>query len=125
MLFNACEYLLDRRIAVGDGARIAVTGAAGELTYDELYERVVRTAAGLRGVGLEPEQRLLMFMADSPEFVIVYLATMRMGAIPVPVSTMVHADGLAELLVDSRARVLALTAPYGEVAADAVRAAPE
>ena len=50
-----------------------------------------------------------MFMADSPEFVIVYLAAMRIGAVPVPVSTMLRADGLAELLRDSRARLLAVT----------------
>ena len=50
-----------------------------------------------------------MLMADSPEFVAVYLAAMRIGAIPVPVSTMLHADGLAELLRDSRARLLAVT----------------
>ena len=35
---------------------------------------------------------------------------MRIGAVPVPVSTMLHADGLAELLRDSRARLLAVTA---------------
>ena len=50
-----------------------------------------------------------MFMADSPEFVVVYLAAMRMGAVPVPVSTMLRADGLAELLRDSRARLLAVS----------------
>jgi benzoate-CoA ligase family protein len=66
-----------------------------------------------------------MFMTDSPEFVVVYLAAMRIGAVPVPVSTMVHADGLTELLVDSRARVLAVTAPYGELASVALRNAPE
>ncbi len=66
-----------------------------------------------------------MFMADTPAFVVVYLAAMRMGAVPVPVSTMVHADGLAELLQDSRARALAVTAPYGETAAEALRSAPE
>jgi benzoate-CoA ligase family protein len=125
MLFNACEYLLDRRIEAGDGPRVAVTGAGGELTYAELHDRVLRTAAGLRRIGLEPEQRLLMFMADSPEFVVVYLAAMRVGAVPVPVSTMVHADGLLELLQDSRARVLAVTAPYGEVASQALRAAQD
>ena len=27
--FNACEYLLDRRLAAGDGPRLALTGAAG------------------------------------------------------------------------------------------------
>jgi benzoate-CoA ligase family protein len=124
-LFNACEYLLDRRLVQGDGARIALTGPAGEVSYAQLHDRVVRLATGLRQLGVEAEQRVLMFMTDSPEFVIVYLAAMRVGAVPVPVSTMVHADGLAELLVDSRARVLAVTAPYGELAAEALRGAAE
>jgi len=123
--FNACEYLLDRRIAAGDGRRLALTGPAGELTYAELHERVVRTAAGLRGLGLQPEQRVLMFMSDSPEFVVVYLAAMRMGAVPVPVSTMSRADGLAELLRDSRARLLALSPEFADLAADAAASAPE
>src|SRR6266568_7195555 len=102
-MFNACEYLLDRRVAAGDSDRVALTGAAGELTYAQLLNRVHRAAAVLRELGLQPEQRLLMFMADSPDLVAVYLAAMRIGAVPVPVSTMLHADGLAELLRDSRA----------------------
>jgi benzoate-CoA ligase family protein len=124
-MFNACEYLLDRRVAAGDGDRIALTGVAGELTYAQLLGRVQAAAAALAGLGLQPEQRLLMFMTDSPEFVVVYLAAMRMGAVPVPVSTMLHADGLAELLRDSRARLLAITPEFAATAAQAVPAAPE
>ncbi|MDQ2796021.1 MAG: benzoate-CoA ligase family protein, partial [Actinomycetota bacterium] len=124
-LFNACEYLLDRQVARGYGDRLALTGVGGDVTYAELLTRVQRTAAGLRALGLQPEQRVLMFMADSPEFVTVYLAAMRMGAVPVPVSTMTRADGLAELLRDSRARLLAITPEFGELAAAAVTHAPE
>jgi benzoate-CoA ligase family protein len=124
-LFNACEYLLDRRLAAGDGPRLALTGPAGELTYAQLHDRVCRTAAGLRAIGLQPEQRVLLLMADSPGFVTVYLAAMRIGAIPVPVSTMLHADGVAELLTDSRARFLAVTREFAGVAASAAAAAPE
>jgi benzoate-CoA ligase family protein len=123
--FNACDYLLDRRIEAGDGPRLALTGPAGDVTYAQLHQRVLRTAAGLRGLGLQPEQRLLMVMSDSPEFVVVYLAAMRMGAVPVPVSTMSKAAGLTELLVDSRARLLAVTAEFGALAAEAATAAPE
>ena len=67
-LFNACEYLLDRRVTAGDESRLALTGAFGELTYAQLLDRVQRTASGLRELGLQPEQRLLMFMADGPDF---------------------------------------------------------
>ena len=123
--FNACDYLLDRRIAAGDGDRLGLTGPAGDVTYADLHGRVVRTAAGLRALGLEPEQRVLMFMSDSPEFVTVFLAALRMGAVPVPVSTMSHADGLAELLRDSRARLLAITGEFAATAAAAAAEAPE
>jgi benzoate-CoA ligase family protein len=111
-LFNACEYLLDRRLAAGDGDRLALTGPAGDLSYAGLWDRVRRTAAGLRAVGVEPEQRILMVMADSPDFAVVYLAAMRVGAIPVPVSTMLRPSGIAELLRDSRARFLAVTSEF-------------
>ncbi|MGH3231865.1 MAG: benzoate-CoA ligase family protein [Streptosporangiaceae bacterium] len=124
-LFNACEYLVDRRLAAGDGQRLALTGPAGELTYAQLHDRVCRTAAGLRAIGLQPEQRLLMLMADTPGFVTLYLAAMRIGAIPVPVSTMLRADAVAELLNDSRARFLAVTREFSGTAAEAAAAAPE
>jgi benzoate-CoA ligase family protein len=123
--FNACEYLLDRQVAGGQGERLALTGVAGDVTYAQLHERVLRAAAGLRALGLQPEQRVMMAMADSPEFVVVYLAAMRIGAVPVPVSTMTHADGLAELLRDSRARLLAVTRQFGELARAALPEAPD
>jgi benzoate-CoA ligase family protein len=123
--FNACEYLLDRRVKAGDGGRLAITGVSGQLTYAELLHLVQRTAAVLREVGLEPEQRIVMFASDGPAFAAVYLAAMRIGAIPVPVSTMLRPSGLAELLRDSRARLLAVTPEFGDLAAEAAAAAPE
>jgi benzoate-CoA ligase family protein len=124
-LFNAGEYLLDRHVHAGAGDRLALTGVAGDLTYADLYDRVRRAATVLVDFGLRPEQRLLMFMADSPDFVMIYLAALRIGAVPVPVSTMLHTDGLAELLRDSRARLLAVTPQYAATAQAAVVDAPE
>src|SRR5262245_40655415 len=121
MAFNACEYLLDRHVAAGQGDRIALVGAAGEVTYAQLLDRVKRAAGAMRALGLPPEQRLLMFMADSPDFVAAYLGAMRIGAVPVPVSTMLHADGLAELLRDSRARLLAASPEYSGIAEAATK----
>ncbi len=118
-LFNACEYLLDRRLAAGDGDRLALTGPAGDFSYAGLWDRVCRTAAGLRAAGVQPEQRILMVMADSPHFAVVYLAAMRVGAVPVPVSTMLRTDGIAELLHDSRAKFLAVTTEFAAAAESA------
>src|SRR5690349_11835867 len=124
-LWNAAEYLVDRQVEAGVGGEIALTGAAGELTYAELLDRVQRAAAGMRQLGLLPEQRLVLFMADSPDLVVLYLAALRIGAVPVPVSTMLHADDLAELLRDSRARVLAVSAGFAADGAAAAAHAPE
>jgi len=118
--FNVSEYLLDRHVRAGRGHRIALATVAGEVSYAELTERVGRAAAGLRGLGLQPEQRVVMVMADSPEFVVTYLAAMRIGAIPVPVSTMLRPDGIAEILIDSRARVVALSGVYRDAVASAL-----
>jgi benzoate-CoA ligase family protein len=116
-LFNASTFLLDRHLANGGGDRLALTGVGGDVTYAQLHERVRRTAGGLRRAGLQPEQRLVMFMTDTPEFVTMFLATLRIGAVPVPVSTMMRADGLAGLLHDSRARFLAVTPELSDLAA--------
>ena len=118
--FNVCDYLLDRHIRAGRGDRLALTGIAGDVSYAELAERVGHAARGLRGLGLQAEQRVVMVMADSPEFVIVYLAAMRIGAVPVPISTMLRADGIAEIVADSRARIVGVSAQYLDLVADAL-----
>src|SRR6185369_13753993 len=124
-LFNVSEYLLDRRVEAGDGDRVALTGVGGELTYAQLLDTVRRTAAVLTDLGLRPEQRMLMVVADSPEFVALYLAAMRIGAIPVPVSTMLPFDDIKDLLRDSRAPVIAFSPQYGEAARAAASHARE
>ena len=124
-VFNACTHLLDKHVEGGDGDRLALTGVGGDLTYAQLHDRVARTAAGLRAAGLLPEQRLMMFLADSPDFVTLFLAALRIGAVPVPVSTMLHADGLAELLRDARATLLAVGPQFTAVAEKAAAQAPE
>jgi benzoate-CoA ligase family protein len=124
-LFNASDYLVDRQLSAGNGSRLAVTGAGGDASYADLHSHVERAATVLRELGLQPEQRVLMFMSDSPAFVIVFLAAMRIGAVPVPVSTMLLAAGLSDLLRDSRARILAVTGEFAGTARAAAAEAPE
>jgi benzoate-CoA ligase family protein len=123
--FNACTYLLDRHVIEGRGDRLALTGVEGDYTYSQLHERVRRVARGLRGLGILPEQRVLMFMADSPDFVALFLAALRIGAVPVPVSTMLREDSLAEILRDCRARVLAVSGRFAALAQKAAAQAAE
>ena len=123
--FNACVYLVDRQVQAGLGGQLAVTGPAGSLTYAELAARAAELAAGFQAVGVRPEERVLLVATDRPETVITFCALLRMGAIPVPVSTMYRAEELGELVADSRARVVVATPECAAVARAAMHLAPE
>jgi benzoate-CoA ligase len=124
-LFNATEYLVDRRLALGDGDREAVRAPSGSLTYAELDAEVRRVQAGLGALGVLPEQRVVMCMVDEIELFTAILATMRMGAVAVPVSTMLRASELAVLLADSRSRVLLCSETFAATCGDAVARAAQ
>ncbi len=122
---NASTYLVDRHVSEGRGERIAVTGPAGTLTYAGLAARVRHVAAGLRELGVRPEERVVMVASDSPDLLAMILAVMRIGAVAVPVNTMLTGDELAELLHDARARIFFVSGEFAAASAQAAAAAPE
>jgi benzoate-CoA ligase family protein len=124
-LFNACEYLLDRRVQAGDGERIALRVGGRSLTYGELLREVSRAAAGLRDLAVGPEDRVLLVLLDGSEFVTAFLAALRLGAIPLPLNPLLPGGDLALAAADSRARVAVLSSERAPVAADLVAGAPE
>ncbi|MGW2571678.1 benzoate-CoA ligase family protein [Streptomyces sp. NPDC001537] len=119
--FNAATYLIDRQIARGLADRTALVGPRSTLTYAELADRVAQASAGWRAVGVRPEERVLIHAADSPETVVALLSLMRIGAVPVPVSTMNTPAELAALITDSRCRYLLLGPEFCDRAATALR----
>lgn len=123
--FNACTYLIDRHVEAGRGDQVAVAGPAGQATYAGLRTLVQNVAAGLRGLGVRPEERVLAVASDSPQLLAVLLAAMRIGAVAVPVSTMLTGRELGELLADTRVRVAFVSSEFVAAAAQAATAAPE
>jgi benzoate-CoA ligase family protein len=125
--FNAADWLLGRHAAATPD-RVAVTavaadGSTADLTYGELDAAARQAAGALVAAGLRPEERVLLCMADSPELVMLFLGALYLGAVPVPVSTMVTAQDLQALAADSRARLLAVSAEF-VAAAPAAAALP-
>jgi benzoate-CoA ligase family protein len=119
-LFNAAEYLL----AGADGQhadRVAVRHPRGELTYRQLAEEVRRVAAALLGLGVRSEERVLCCMVDDVELFTAILATMYIGAVAVPSSTMLTGAELAKLVADSRARVVIGSPEFRDAVLGAVR----
>ncbi|HXV94400.1 MAG TPA: benzoate-CoA ligase family protein [Pseudonocardia sp.] len=123
--FNAAAYLVDRHVDAGDGHREAVRHPRGRLTYAELAEEVRRVAAGLRAIGVRPEERVLLCMTDDVELFTGILAAMYVGAVAVPTSTMLTGRELHTLVADSRARVLLGSAEFADAVAAAATEAPD
>jgi benzoate-CoA ligase family protein len=107
--YNAAVDLLDRHVAEGRGDRIAVRDDRGDFTYSELADRAARAASALKDLGVEMEQRVLLCMLDTVDFPAVFLGAIKLGAVPVPVNTLLTASDYAFLLEDSRARVLVVS----------------
>src|SRR3990172_9696924 len=77
--FNLAAALLDRHLVEGRGERIALRGPAGTLTYEELYRLTSQVGHAFRALGLEREQRVLLLLRDSPEFIGGFLGGMKIG----------------------------------------------
>jgi benzoate-CoA ligase family protein len=78
-------------------------------TYAQLAELTSRAAAAIRGLGVLPEQRVMLCLHDTADFAAIFFGTMRAGAVAVPVNTLLTSDDYAFMLEDSRARVLFLS----------------
>ena len=108
--FNAGEYFVDRHLGEGRGERIAIECEDQRVTYAQLAERVNRFGAALRGaLHVRIEERVLLLLPDIPEFAYSFFGAIKIGAVPVPVNTLLRADDYEFLLNDSRARVAITT----------------
>ena len=107
---DLCVHDLFRAQAARTPAAVAVEHCADLLTYAELDRWTDRLARRLRGLGVEPEVRVGIFIDRSPEMVAAVLAVLKAGGAYVPLDPGYPAERLAWLLADSAAPVLLTTA---------------
>lgn len=104
--FNLASYLLDRHLEQGRGNKTAVYYEDKVITYAELAEMANRFGNALRSLGVEQENRVIICLPDCPEFLACYFGAMKIGAVPVSVSTMAVPPDYLYYLNDSRAKVI-------------------
>ncbi len=103
--FNAADLFVDRHVAEGRASRVAFRHAGASVTYGELADGVACAAGAFAALGVEPEQRVLLALDDSPRFAAAFWGAAKLGAVAVPVNTLMAAEEYAFLLTDSRARI--------------------
>ena len=100
--FNFAQHLIDCNVS--RPTKIALIDDVGQLSYGELAERIRRVAAGLLALGLRREERVLLLMHDSSDWVVSFLGAMYAGLVPVAVNTLLTTDDYAFMLQHSRAQ---------------------
>jgi benzoate-CoA ligase family protein len=104
--FNAASYFVDRHIAAGRGAKVAIECGDRRVTYGELFERVNQVGNALKHLGVRTEERVFLLLLDTPDFAATFFGAIKIGAIPVPVNTLLKPADYEFLLNNSRARVV-------------------
>src|SRR5438874_3060710 len=115
--FNVATWFVDRNVAEGRGGRPAFLYEDRVLTYADVQDSANRTGNALRELGVGMEDRVLMLCLDAPEFLGTFWGAIKLGAIPVPVNTLMRTADYRYFLDDSRAKVAVVSAPLlGEAA---------
>jgi acetyl-CoA synthetase len=107
-LLNVSYNCLDRNLQNGNAAKTAIIfetdgGQATRLTYQELYERVCQFANGLKSLGIEKGDRVVIYMPMSVEGVVAMQACARIGATHSVVFGGFSAKSLQERIIDAGA----------------------
>ena len=105
-IFNVATYFVDRHINEGREQKTAYECGDQRVSYRQLFERVNRAGNALRKLGVRQEERVGLLLLDTPEFPYCFFGAIKIGAVPIPINTLLKPQEYEYILNDSRARVL-------------------
>jgi crotonobetaine/carnitine-CoA ligase len=91
----------------------------------DIDEQAGRLAAALRGIGVGRGDRVASLLENGVEQVVTFFATLRLGAIAVPVNTAYKGEFLRHQLADSGARVVVVQGDFAGRVAEVAAGADE
>jgi acetyl-CoA synthetase len=108
---NIVYNALDRHIETANKNKLALIwegepGDTRKFTYYELYREVNKLANGLRSLGVQKGDRVVVYMPPLPETVFTLLATAKIGAAHSTVFAGFSAKALRDRIVDAKAKVV-------------------
>lgn len=113
-MLNAAVNCADRHVAAGRGDRIALhfegePGDRVDVTYSQLQDRVNQAANALESLGVEPGDRVMVYLPVLVETIVITLACARIGAIHQLVFGGFSAEALRFRVEDTGAKLLVTT----------------
>jgi len=85
---------------------IRYRSGGAEMTYEEFWEDAGRFAAFLKQEGIEPGDRVAVYLPNLPEFVTAFVGILRNGTVVVPLNPQYKAREIEHILADSGAEVV-------------------
>jgi acetyl-CoA synthetase len=107
--WNCVHRWAERRPADVAAVGLGEHGTRRELTFAEMSDQVTRLAETLVRLGVEPGDRVAVFLPMSPDVAIASHACAHVGAVQVPVFSGFAAPAIAQRLQDSEAKVAITT----------------
>jgi benzoate-CoA ligase family protein len=104
--FNVATHFVDRHIGEGREHKTAFECGDERVTYRQLFERVNRAGNALKQLGVRLEERVGLLLLDTPEFACCFFGAIKIGAVPIPINTLLKPQEYEYILNDSRVRVL-------------------
>src|SRR3989304_8501152 len=77
---NLGSYYLDVNLEAGRGDKTAIYYKDRTYSFLHLWRLTNRVGNVFKGLGVEPENRVLLLLEGSPEWVAAWLAAMKIGA---------------------------------------------
>jgi benzoate-CoA ligase len=108
-VFNAAAHFVDRNVSEGRGDRIAIECGDDRLTYADVLANVNRFGSAIRQLGIRREERVMLLLVDGPCFASAFFGTTKIGAVAVPVNTLLKPHDYRYLLEDSGAVALVVS----------------
>jgi acyl-coenzyme A synthetase/AMP-(fatty) acid ligase len=103
---NIADWCVTRNVREGRGGRLAIRCGGVSLSYSELEDEVNRGGHALQELGVERGEFFLIRGQNSLDYAIAIFAGMKIGAVPVPCSTLFRSYELEHILANSGCRVV-------------------
>jgi long-chain acyl-CoA synthetase len=84
----------------------AIIFEGAHLTYSELNKRANRITNALQAHGIQRGDRVALYLPNIPQFVICYLAVMKIGAMAVSINSMFKSEEVKYLINDCAAKII-------------------
>lgn len=107
--FNAADYFVDRHLSESRSEKIAIECGEAMVSYGQLAAQVNKFGNALKNLGVRIEERILLLLLDTPEFAVCFFGAIKIGAVAVPVNTLLKPADYKFLLNNCRARVAVVT----------------